>query len=108
MAIEDYYTTLTRLEMTETDNGRGGKLQAWASAGTFQGLINQLSSGEIDANMKIDIEADHKLYCSTNEAITSASRVQDGAKRYRVVSEPKNTVRRDHHYKILLKRVGDE
>ncbi len=107
MAIESYYTTLTLLTKSQTTNAKGAAVDAWAES-SFQGAINQLNSYEIELSGRLGIEADYKLYCPTSVSITGAHRIKYGGKTYRMVSEPKNTMRRGHHYKILLKRVSDE
>lgn len=104
MAIQDYYVTLEKYSKTSVSNGRGGFVDTWVKASEFEGLINQTSSREIEAAMKIDIDTDSKLYCPTSVILTNDNRIKWGTQYYRVVSEPKNTVNRGHHLKIFLKK----
>lgn len=104
MAIEDYYKPIERLENTKTDNGRGGKTYAWVVKNTFQGLINQATSKEIEAANKLGIDGDHKLYCPVDTVLDYDDLIRRNGVYYRVVSDPKNTVERNHHFKIFLKK----
>jgi head-tail adaptor len=107
MAINDHYKTLTLMTPSENKNNRGGAVTTWAET-SFQGLINQLKSEDIEINSKMGVDADYKLFCPVNVAITRACRVKDGSRTYRVASEPKDTVGRGHHYKVMLKRTSSE
>lgn len=103
MAIENYYHDIAKVTQdAATEDGRGGKTYTWSES-IFQGAINQASSREIEQANRLSIEADYKLYCSVNEDINNNDLVKDGTEYYRVVSKPKNTLKRNHHHKILLK-----
>jgi len=108
MAINDYYNTLYLINYTEVVDGRGLAIKTPEIEVTFQGVINQASSSEVIINRKLDIVADYKLFCPVTVAITRSSRVRQGSQYYNVVSEPKNTVNQDHHYKIYLKSTSKE
>lgn len=104
--ITDYYHTIDLYTKASTPNGRGGFTYAWSKSSDFQGLINQASSREIEAAAKLDIEADYKLYCGVGVSLDNEKLLKYNNNFYRIVSEPKNTVERDHHYKTLLKRTS--
>jgi SPP1 family predicted phage head-tail adaptor len=106
MPITDYYSTITVLSKTTTADNRGGKTYVWASSGTFSGLINQADSKEIEAAAKLGIEASHKLYCPVSVSISNKNLLKVGTRYYRIVSDPKNTVGRSHHYKIFLRETS--
>jgi SPP1 family predicted phage head-tail adaptor len=103
MAIERFYKPIVKLKKTQVPNGRGGFIDTWVEDFTFQGLINQAGSSEIELANKLGISADHKLFCSVDTVIDHNDLVKKNGKYYRIVSEPKDTVERGHHYKILLK-----
>ncbi len=106
MAIENYYKSITKLQSTQTPDGRGGAKYKWVTLEKFQGLINQSSSKEIEMANKLGIDADYKLYCSVDVSISIADILKQGDEYYRVVSKPKNTVNRNHHYKVFLKNIS--
>lgn len=108
MAIEDYYVTITKISKTKTQSALGGKTEAQAAAGTFKGAINQASSREAESAAKLGITADYKLYCPVTTVIDNDDLIQYAGEKFRVVSKPKNTMLRNHHYKILLKYVSDD
>lgn len=105
MAIQDYYTAIDIYSKTKTPNGRGGNTYAWAKSSGFPGLINQASSKEVESAAKLGIEADHKLYCDPDTPLDNKDLLYQSGTYYRVVSKPKDTVGRGHHYKVLLKEV---
>lgn len=104
MAITDYYTQIDLYTKTSVADGRGGYVDSWAKSTSFQGLINQASSREVEAAAKLGIEADYKLYCPVSVSLSNANLLYYGSSYYRVVSEPKDTVHRGHHYKVYLKK----
>lgn len=111
MAIEDYYRPLTVERSTLTPNGFGGFTDVWAVNGTIQGLINQASSQEILAAAQHQNVIDSKLFCDVGLDIKVDDRVRDsieGQEVYRIVSVPKDTVNRGHHWKIMLQRVDTD
>ena len=111
MAIQDYYRTLTTQRKTLVNNGFGGQEETWADNITIQGLINQASSNEILAAAQHQNIIDSKLFTDVDQDIKVDDRVRDsidGNKIYRIVSVPKDTVNRGHHWKILLRRVDTD
>lgn len=109
--INDYYRTLTVQRKTSTPNGFGGQSETWSNHLTIQGLINQASSQEILAAAQHQNQIDSKLYTDVDQDIKVDDRIVDsidGNKTYRIVSVPKDTVNRGHHWKIMLKRVDTD
>ena len=106
MPISDYYRSLDRYEATRTANGRGGATLGWVKAETFQGLINQASSQEVLAAGQLGIVADHKLFCGVAETIERDMLIGEGDRVFRVVSQPKNTVNRGHHLRVMLRETS--
>lgn len=104
MAIENYYSDLTLRKITETADARGGAVLSDTDT-TFQGLVTQASTKEIEAARRLEIQCDHNLYCAVTVDIAVKDKVVDGTKIYQVVGEPLNTVKRNHHYKVMLKRM---
>lgn len=106
MPITDYYTDIEIHGKHKTPNGRGGYSYNWSKESDFPGLINQASSREIEAAAKMDIQADYKLYCPVTVNLSKEKLLLWNNEYYRVVSEPKDTVNRGHHYKVLLKKIS--
>lgn len=104
MAIEDYYSEVTLRKITETTDARGGAIQADADT-TFQGLVTQSSSRDLEIANKMQIETTHTLYCAVSVDIDVEDKIVDGSKIYQVVSEPLDTVKRGHHFRVLLRRL---
>ena len=104
MAIQDFYFDVTLRKITETPDSRGGVVLSNTDS-TFKGLVTQASSTELEIANKSQIEATHTLYCDVDVDIDVKDKIVDDGKIYQVVSEPLNTVKRNHHYKVLLKRV---
>jgi SPP1 family predicted phage head-tail adaptor len=101
--IQDYYTDISVSRVTSTPNAFGGHVDAWSTSSVIQGAINQNSSVEIMLAEQLGVKSTHKLYCDVTCDILPPDRVIDSdGKIYRVVSEPKNTMGINHHYKILL------
>ena len=106
--LNDYYYILTLQKKAQTINDFGGTVETWSDDSTFQGLINQATSKDLRLADQWQIKATHKLYCDISVNINSGDRVKRGTVIYRVSSEPKNTVDRDHHYKIFLERIDTD
>lgn len=104
MAITDYYRDLKHIKTTETPDDRGGTIITDTEV-DIRGCINQASSQQVDYALKLSIEATHKLYYPISVELDINDRVKDGNKVYEVVSEPLNTINRNHHYMVLLKRL---
>jgi hypothetical protein len=112
MSLENYYNTLQIHRGTTGSNASGGTKKTFTpvlsgDGAEFQGLINQAKSYEIMAAGQNGIKVDAKLFCSTSTSIDKDDIVKDkNGQKYRVVSEPKNTIGIDHHYKIYLQKHG--
>ena len=106
MAIQDYYKSIQVLAQQGVPNGRGGTSYTWTPEGEIMGAINQANSREIEAARKKDIEADFKLFTDVGSQLDNTKLLLYKNEYYRVVSEPKDTMQRNHHYKVLLKKTG--
>lgn len=109
--IQDYYRSLTVQRKTVTPNGFGGQSETWSNHLTIQGLINQASSAEILAAAQHQNVIDSKMYTDVGQDIKVDDRIIDSVESnlvYRIVSVPKDTVNRGHHWKTMLKRVDTD
>ncbi len=106
MAIECYYKSITKYDNVKVSDGRGGYIHNWVEVSVFQGLINQASSKEQEQANKLGVIADYKLYCPVDVMLNIDDIIGFNNEYYRVVSKPKNTIQRNHHFKILLKNIS--
>lgn len=103
MAIERFYNDLTLTKIVSTTNDFGVQVETEETY-TIRGVINQAGSSELEYARARNISVDYKAYVEVNE-ITNTIDKDDNINGYRVASEPKNTMGRNHHLKILLKEV---
>jgi len=109
MAIENYYTNSAKIQRkAETLNAFGAVTESWSDVETIDCLINQATSSEILQAQQVNEEVSHKLFCDVSTDITNKDRIIFNDEVYRVVSVPKNTVNRNHHYKIMLYYTGTD
>lgn len=106
MALEDYFEDLDLQRKSSVDNGIGGEIETWATIGTIRGCINASGSSEIRLAGMLQVTTTHKLLCEPAADIQSSDRIHKNGLYYRVVSDPKNTLNRGHHLKVLLQEVG--
>jgi hypothetical protein len=103
MAIKDYYKDLT-LTTTELIVNDLGIEEETPTTYIIRGVINQAGSSELEYARARNIDIDYKAYLEVSD-ITNAIAKDDYINGYRVASEPKNTIERNHHLKVLLKEV---
>ena len=101
--LKDYYSDLTLTKVTNTTNDYGIEVAAETNT-TIKGLINKASSKEIEIAMARNIDVDYKAYVEVTTTTQSITK-NDLINGYRVVSDPKNTIGRNLHFKISLKEV---
>ena len=103
MAIERFYKDLQLTKTTLTVNEYGVEIETTINH-TIKGVINQAGSSEIEYAKARNIDVDYKAYVEVTELTKSITK-DDRIDGYRVASDPKNTMDRNHHLKILLKEV---
>lgn len=104
MAIQDYYHDITLRTVTETIDDVGGVVNTYADT-TVQGLVTQASANVIDIGNKMTLDITHTLYCDVSIDFTYVDKIIDGTAVFQVSGEPLNTVKRNHHHRVPLKRV---
>ena len=103
MAIKDYYKDLTLTTIILVENDLGIEEET-PTTHIIKGVINQAGSKELEYARARNIDVDYKAYLEVSD-ITNAIAKNDYINGYRVASEPKNTMERNHHLKVLLKEV---
>lgn len=107
MTLNDYYGDLNLYTETSAPNGRGGFTKTWTPLNrSIQGLINQASTAESEMAAKLGITAAFNLYCDVGVVIDHENLIEKDGSYYRIVGKPKNTVGRNHHWKIPLEYVS--
>lgn len=103
MAIERFYKDLTLEQIVLVKNEHLVEVPTPITT-TIRGVINQAGSSEIEYAKARNIDVDYKAYVEVTELTKSITK-DDRIDGYRVASDPKNTMDRNHHLKILLKEV---
>ena len=101
MALEDYYTTLTRRTVTFVSDGYGGQTENTVDA-TIYGKIQALSGHEVFRNSQIGLKADYRMF--TNNVVTVTDRIVDGGGIVYEVAFVNDV--EGHHYEVSLKRLA--
>ena len=99
MALEDYYTTLTRRTVTFVSDGYGGQTESTVDS-TITGKIQALSGGETYRNSQVGLKADYRML--TNNVVTITDRIVDGGGVVYEVTFIDDV--EGHHYEVSLKR----
>ena len=68
--------TFTPQTLTETDDGAGGRVKAWADGTAFRGRLSSLPISERMSSDKVTVFASHKIYCD-NITITEIQRIRN-------------------------------
>jgi hypothetical protein len=130
--IEDYYKTIIVYRLVETTNAFGATVKNWVLKDEIQGLINM--SGPEKQSVIADqyqVLNPYNLYCALDgglgwttsqltwleadipwemwndddKVVKQGDKVEFNGEVFRVVSNAKNTVQRNHHLKFILERL---
>ena len=130
--IEDYYKTIKVYRLIETINTFGAVVKTWTLRDEVQGLINMSGPEKqgLIAN-QFQVLNPYNLYCALDgglgwsetqltwleanipwemwpdddKVVMQGDKLEYNDTFYRVVSNAKNTVGRDHHLKFILERL---
>jgi len=105
MTIQDLFNqTCTVQKVTRADDGSGGQTESWASdIADMPCRIQALNGRELEAYMKMEVNADFKLFC-----LPQSSEITEGQHRISFESRLFDIVFVDkwnfagHHWKLLL------
>lgn len=107
--ITDYYYTVVIQRRTPTTNSFGDTTYSWATHLTTTGLISDNSPQEEQIlQNQYQIRNAYNFYTDTGQDITQNDRVLYDSKAYRIVTAPKNTVSRNHHFKFILEKLDTD
>ena len=103
--IEDYYKAIQVYRLNEAVNAFGAVSKTWTLLGTVQGLINAVGPKEQEViASQYQVDNAYNFYCELSDVRQGDKLRLDGIY-YRVITNPKNTVHRDHHLKFILERL---
>lgn len=106
--LDRFYNDLSLYRGSYTTNSFGAPSQTKALVGTIRGRINMpgLTQRALYAD-KYQVEDAFHLYCEITDIKNGDFIVSDGVE-YEVKSNPKNTVGRNHHLKLVLGRIDSD
>jgi head-tail adaptor len=108
MAIADYYTqTVNIITKTASTDPFDTSTATLAVTDTFDAAVNLLSGRERYIADQAEVLADYKVYCDASVSINTETKLRWNGNDYEVVEEPKNTLQRSHHQRVLMRKVDD-
>jgi len=108
MSIEDYYTET--IILLDSDSSTGGYWSTstgpdYTPAASITAAVNLLSADETNAYDKLGYNAKYKAYCAVSTEVYAGRRCRWNSDTFDIVADPKNTLQKGHHLKILLRDV---
>ena len=108
MSISNFYTET--IILLDHDTSTGGYLSTSTGADystdvSVKAAINLLSADETNAYGKLGFDAKYKAWTAVSTEIVAGRRCRWNSDTFVIVVEPKNTLQKDHHLKILLRDV---
>jgi len=77
----------------------------YTTAASLMGAINLLDGRERFYGDGFTVRATHKLYCDVSTEVVHGRRLRAIGSTFEVIEDPKDPMRRGHHYEVLLKEV---
>lgn len=105
MSISNFYTET--IILLDKDTSTGGYWSTstgsdYSTATSITAAVNLLSADETAAYGKIGFNAKYKMYCDVTTEVYGGRRCRWNSDTFNIITDPKNTLQRNHHYKILL------
>lgn len=105
MSIDRFYTQT--IILLDKDTSTGGYWSTstgadYSTATSIKAAVNLLSADEVSA---LVYDARYKAYCDVSTEVYAGRRCRWNSDTFDIVTEPRNTLQRNHHYKILLRDV---
>jgi hypothetical protein len=108
MSIDKFYTqTIILLDKNTSTGGYWSTSTGpdYSTAASIKAAVNLLSADEVAAYGKIGFDARYKAYCDVTTEVYGGRRCRWNSDTFDIVTDPKNTLQKNHHYKILLRDV---
>jgi hypothetical protein len=108
MSIDKFYTET--IILLDKDTSTGGYWSTstgadYSTAASITAAVNLLSADEVAAYGKIGFDAKYKAYCDVSTEVYAGRRCRWNSDTFDIITDPKNTLQKNHHYKILLRDV---
>jgi head-tail adaptor len=108
MSISNFYTET--IILLDNDTSTGGYWSTstgdpYSTDVSIKAAINLLSADEVAAYGKIGFDAKYKAWCAVSTEVVAGRRCRWNSDTFDIVADPKNTLQKGHHYKILLRDV---
>ena len=101
--IEDYYTETVHVQKLTT-SATFGAAGTWSDSSTVSAAVNPVRAHERFQGEKQSLFADYKMFCGSSVTIDETRRVKWDSRSYDVVLV-KDTLNREHHLNVMLKRT---
>ena len=108
MSISNFYTET--IILLDSDSSTGGYWStstgaAYSTAASVKAAVNLLSADEVNSYDKMGYDAKYKAYCDVSTEVYAGRRCRWNSDTFDIVVDPKNTLQKNHHLKILLRDV---
>jgi len=110
MGIKKFYTESIILLDHDTSTGGYWSTSTGADYTTdvsVSAAVNLLSGDEVFKYDNMGFDVKYKAYTDVSTEIVAGRRCRWDGDTFVITMEPKNTLQKDHHYKILLGEVGN-
>ena len=96
--------TLILQSFTQSDDGMGGTVDAWADIGSFRGRISPLTSQERMMQNKLTNTTTHRIYCD-NMDVSPKNRIKWGTYYFEIlgITNPSESY---HHLEIEVREFN--
>lgn len=105
MSIENYYIDCVRSRPTESLNDSLRPVTTYNST-AIKGYLGSGTDKVVKIADKDTIETRYKFYCNDFDILINDLILYEN-KTYEVTSEPKNTAHKNHHIKVLVRKVDE-
>ena len=110
MSIENFYTETIILLDKDTSTGGYWSTSTGADYSTVASVlaaVNMLSGDEAFKYDNLGFDVKYKAYCDVSSEVYAGRRCRWNGDTFDIIMHPKNTLQKDHHFKILLGEVGN-
>ena len=108
MSIDKFYTETIILLDKDTSTGGSWSTSTgpdYSTAASIPAAVNLMSADEVNSYDKLGYDAKYKAYCDVSTEIYAGRRCRWNSDTFDIVTDPKNTLQKNHHLKILLRDV---
>ncbi len=103
--ITNFYDQTVILLDRSTSTGAFTTGESYTTDVSIDAAVNLLSANEAFQFDRMGVAAEYKMFCAVSTEVYYGRRCRWGSDTFEIVSEPKNTMQKGHHYRVLLKRL---